>query len=367
MRTTQNRKKAESKIKNSFSSLMTQSTAEFPIQSEVNLASYNTLHIEAKAASFLSVTSQEQLVSFIEKSKPGYSDLFVLGGGSNVLFAGDYNGLILHVAIKGREVLEETEDHIVLQVGAGENWHETVRYCVEQGWGGIENLSLIPGTVGAAPIQNIGAYGVELEEVFQSLEAVELSSGKVKTFYKKDCRFGYRDSIFKNDLKGKYVVTQVTLRLSKKPELNTSYGAVSKELEKRNIDNPTIRDLSEIIIDIRNSKLPNPDDLGNAGSFFKNPIVSGQKYEHLKREYPSMPGYELNEIETKIPAGWLIEEAGLKGMKYGNAGTYKQQALVIVNHGGATGKEIMELSNKIRTTVKNKFGIELVPEVNIVD
>lgn len=346
---------------------MTQPTAEFPIQTDVNLAPYNTLHIEARASSFLSVKSSDQLVRFITGSKAEYSDLFVLGGGSNVLFVDDYDGLVLHVDIKGKEVVEETEDHIDLKIGAGENWHETVCYCVEKGWGGIENLSLIPGTVGAAPIQNIGAYGVELEEVFQSLEAVELSTGDIKSFMKEECRFGYRDSIFKNELKGKYIVTQVTLRLSKKPEVNTSYGAISKELERRNIENPTIRDVSEVVIDIRNSKLPNPDDLGNAGSFFKNPIVSRQKYEHLKMEYPSIPGYELNDIEIKVPAGWLIEKAGLKGKVYGNAGTYKQQALVIVNHGGATGKEILELSNKIRITVKNKFGIELVPEVNIVN
>ncbi|NGP76129.1 UDP-N-acetylmuramate dehydrogenase [Balneolaceae bacterium YR4-1] len=346
---------------------MTRTTAEFPIQYDVDLAPYNTLNIEAKAASFLSVTSQEQLISFIKEAGQEFDNLFVLGGGSNILFADDFEGLVLHVAIKGREVVEETDEYIKLQVGAGENWHETVRYCVEQGWGGIENLSLIPGTVGAAPIQNIGAYGVELVEVFQSLDAVELKTGKVKTFYKQDCRFGYRDSIFKNELKGIYIVTKVTLALSKNPQLNTSYGAISRELEKRNIQSPTIRDISQVVIDIRNSKLPNPDELGNAGSFFKNPVVSRQKYEHLKMKYPSVPGYELNEIEIKIPAGWLIEEAGLKGMKLGNAGTYKQQALVIVNHGGATGQEIMELAGKIKASVKNKFGIELVPEVNIVD
>lgn len=346
---------------------MTPTAAEFSIQQEVNLAPYNTLHIEAIASSFLSVTSQEQLVSFIKESKSEFSDVTILGGGSNVLFADDVDGLVLHVAIEGREIVEETEDYVRLRIGAGENWHETVIYCVEQGWGGIENLSLIPGTVGAAPIQNIGAYGVELEEVFQNLEAVELKSGSLKTFHKEDCRFGYRDSIFKNELKGKFVVTQVTLTLSKHPQVHTTYGSISEELKKRNIANPTIRDLSRVVIDIRKSKLPDPNDLGNAGSFFKNPVVSRQKYEHLKMKFPSMPGYELNEIETKIPAGWLIEKAGLKGMKHGNAGTYKQQALVIVNHGGATGKEIMELSRKIRTAVKNKFGIELVPEVNIVD
>ncbi|MDX1585598.1 MAG: UDP-N-acetylmuramate dehydrogenase [Balneolaceae bacterium] len=345
---------------------MAPNLSEFPVQHEVDLAPYNTLHIQAKAASLISVTSQEQLVRFIKEAGVEPNNLFVLGGGSNILFADDFDGMVLHIAIRGRKVVEETEDYVLLRIGAGENWHETVMHCVDHGWGGIENLSLIPGTVGAAPIQNIGAYGVELEEVFQSLEAVELATGDVKTFYKEDCRFGYRDSIFKNQLKGKYAVAAVTLRLSKKPSLNTSYGAIRKELERRDIASPTIRDISRVVIDIRNSKLPDPDELGNAGSFFKNPIVSRQKYEQLKMNYPSIPGYELNEIETKVPAGWLIEEAGLKGMRYGNAGTYKQQALVIVNHGGATGDEIMELSEKIRTAVREKFGIELVPEVNII-
>lgn len=345
---------------------MTRSTANLPIQTDVNLAPYNTLNVETVASSFLSVSSTGELQKFITDFSKEYSKLFVLGGGSNVLFVENFPGMILHVNIKGKKVVKENAEHVWLKIGAGENWHETVLYCVNKGWGGIENLSLIPGTVGAAPIQNIGAYGVELKEVFESLQALELSTGKPRTFYKEDCRFGYRDSIFKNELKGQYVVTEVALKLSKKPRLNTSYGAINDELEKRNIQQPTIRDISEIVIDIRNSKLPNPGDLGNAGSFFKNPIVSKQKYEHLKLEYPSIPGYELNAIETKIPAGWLIEEAGLKGKVYGNAGTYKQQALVIVNHGGATGKEILELSKKIRAAVKNKFGIQLVPEVNIV-
>lgn len=346
---------------------MTRPTAKFSIQSDVNLAPYNTLNVEARASSFLSVTSTEHLTGFIEESSGEYSDIFVLGGGSNVLFVDNFDGLVLHVSIMGKEIIKEDEEFVWLQIGAGENWHETVLYCVNKGWGGIENLSLIPGTVGAAPIQNIGAYGVELQEVFESLEAVELASGEKRIFNKQDCRFGYRDSIFKNELKDKYVVTAVTLKLSKKPSVNTSYGAISSELESRGIENPDIRDISDVVIGIRNSKLPSPEDLANAGSFFKNPIVSRQKFEHLRHQYPSMPGYELNTIETKIPAGWLIEQAGLKGKVFGNAGTYKQQALVIVNHGGATGEEILELANKIRTAVKNKFGIELVPEVNIVD
>lgn len=345
---------------------MTQPVADFSIQSDVNLAPFNTLHVEAKARYFLSVTSARQLRNFIAEKSGEYPDLFILGGGSNVLFVRDFEGLILHINIQGREVIKETETHVYLKVGAGENWHETVLHCVEQGWGGIENLSLIPGTMGAAPIQNIGAYGVELQEVFENLEAIELATGEKKIFRKEACRFGYRDSIFKNELKGKYVVTSVTIRLSKNPTVNTEYGAIRRELENREIDKPTIKDLSDVVIDIRNSKLPDPGDLGNAGSFFKNPIVSKQKYEHLKQNYPSIPAYPLNPIETKIPAGWLIEQAGWKGKVTGKAGTYKQQALVIVNHGGATGKEIFELAESIRESVKEKFGIELVPEVNVV-
>lgn len=346
---------------------MTQPTTNFSIQSDVNLAPYNTLHVEATARLFLSVKTSSGLRNFIAGNAGEYSNIFVLGGGSNVLFVHDFDGLVLHINILGKEIVEENEDHIWLNVGAGENWHETVLHCVEKGWGGIENLSLIPGTVGAAPIQNIGAYGVEIQEVFESLEAVELETGKKKTFTKEECRFGYRDSIFKNALKGQYIVTDVTLRLSKHPSVNTSYGAISRELEKRNISEPTIKDLSDVVIAIRNSKLPNPGDVGNAGSFFKNPIVSKQKFEHLKRKYPSIPGYQLNTIETKVPAGWLIEQAGWKGKVVGNTGTYEQQALVIVNHGGATGQEILELSKKIRASVKNRFGIELAPEVNIVE
>lgn len=345
---------------------MTQSAADFSIQSEVNLAPFNTLHVEAQAQYFLSATSARQLRTFIDEKSANYSKIFILGGGSNVLFVRDFEGLILHINIRGREVVKETESHIFLKVGAGENWHETVLHCVDRGWGGIENLSLIPGTVGAAPIQNIGAYGVELREVFEKLEAIELATGDEKVFEKEECRFGYRDSIFKNELKGKYVITNVTIRLSKNPFVNTEYGAIREELERREIENPTIKDLSDVVVDIRNSKLPDPKDLGNAGSFFKNPIVSKQKYEQLKRNHPSIPAYPLNPIETKIPAGWLIEQAGWKGKVTGKAGTYEQQALVIVNHGGATGKEILSLAESIRESVREKFGIELVPEVNVV-
>ncbi len=341
-------------------------TSTLSFQSDVDLTPFNSLHVTARAKSFLSVTSIEQLTEVLSRPDTDPASLFILGGGSNILLVDDYDGLVLKMDIKGRDVVEEDNEHVWLRIGAGENWHETVLYCVERGWGGIENLSLIPGTVGAAPIQNIGAYGVELEEVFESLEAVNVKTGQSKIFDREDCRFGYRDSIFKNELKGEYAVAEVVLRLSKKPEVNTSYGAIRSKLEEKGIDKPTIKDISDVVIAIRNSKLPDPSDLGNAGSFFKNPVVSRQKYEHLKSTYPEVPGYELNDIEVKVPAGWLIEQAGWKGKVVGKAGTYEQQALVIVNHGGATGREILDLAGKIRDSVREQFGIELVPEVNIV-
>lgn len=345
---------------------MTVNSADLDIKKNVDLSSFNTLQISAQASSFLSVTSVGQLEKICIQEEFNDAFVFVLGGGSNVLFADDFDGLVLHVSIMGKEVVKEDDNHVWLKVGAGENWHKTVLHCVEQGWGGIENLSLIPGTVGAAPIQNIGAYGVELEEVFHSLEAVQLETGERKTFNKTDCQFGYRDSIFKNKLKDRYVVANVTLKLDKHHTLNTSYGAIQQKLEEKSIEEPTIKDISDIVIEIRNSKLPNPKDLGNAGSFFKNPIVSRQKFKQLKRGYKDIPGYELNDIEVKVPAGWLIEQAGWKGKVVGNAGTYKQQALVIVNHGGATGEEILELARQIQLSVDEEFDISLVPEVNII-
>ncbi|MEL7834939.1 UDP-N-acetylmuramate dehydrogenase [Fodinibius sp. Rm-B-1B1-1] len=336
------------------------------VRNDVDLAPYNTLGISARARYFASVGTEKQLKEILRHPKTDGLKIMVLGGGSNVLFADDFDGLVLHVEIEGREVIEETDEHIWLKVGAGENWHETVRYCVEKGWGGIENLSLIPGTVGAAPIQNIGAYGVELQDVFEWLEAVDIEGREVRRYEKEHCEFGYRDSIFKGELKGIVIVTTVVLKLSKKPELNTSYGAIQSEIERRKISNPTIRDISDIVIDIRNSKLPNPEILGNAGSFFKNPVVSDEVYQQIKEEYSQAPGYDMGNQKMKVPAGWLIEEAGWKGEVVGNAGTYKQQALVIVNHGGATGREILELADRIKKAVEEKFGILLIPEVNII-
>ncbi len=336
------------------------------VQTDVDLQEFNTLNISASARYFASIKSEEQLKSILMHPKTDGLQIFILGGGSNILFTEDFDGLVLHIEIMGREVIKETDEHVWLKIGAGENWHEIVRYCVENGWGGVENLSLIPGTVGAAPIQNIGAYGVELSEVFEWLEAVDIEGRQTRRYNKEDCLFGYRNSIFKGELKGIVIVTNVVLKLSKQPEVNTSYGSIQDELEQRGIANPDIRDISDIVIDIRNSKLPNPQNLGNAGSFFKNPIVDNRIYQQIEKDYPEVPGYPIENGHIKIPAGWLIEETGWKGKVVGNTGTYKQQALVIVNHGDATGQEVLQLAEEIQASVKEEFGIELVPEVNIV-
>lgn len=337
------------------------------VQSDVNLQPFNTLNIAAKARYFAEVETESQLKEILMHPGTDGMQIIILGGGSNVLFTDDFDGLVLHIAIKGREVVKETDEHVWLKIGAGENWHKTVRYCVEKGWGGIENLSLIPGTVGAAPIQNIGAYGVELKEVFEYLEAVDIEGRATRRYDKEECEFGYRDSIFKGELKGIVIVSNVVLKLSKNPELNTSYGAIQSVLEEREISDPDIKDISDIVIDIRKSKLPDPKILGNAGSFFKNPIVKKQVYDRIKWDYPQAPGYAMDGDKMKVPAGWLIEEAGWKGKVVGSTGTYKQQALVIVNHGGATGREILHLAKDIQDSVKEQFGIELVPEVNIIN
>lgn len=338
--------------------------ANITVQSNVNLQSYNTLGVKANARWLVEVTSVKELE---EVCKVGVSDpIFILGDGSNVLFRNDFRGLILHVNIQGKEIIKETGNHVWLKIGAGEDWHKTVRYCVDRGWGGIENLSLIPGTTGAAPIQNIGAYGVELEQVFEHLETVNLETGEQKTFNREECAFGYRDSIFKRSLKGRFLVSSVTLRLDKNHRLNTTYGAIQEKLAEKEILNPNIRDISDVVMEIRNSKLPNPEELGNAGSFFKNPVVSKSRFDRLKKAHPQMPGYKLESGKYKVPAGWLIDHAGWKGKVVGNTGTYSQQALVIVNHGGATGEEIWEFAERIQGSVKRQFGIILVPEVNIV-
>ncbi|WP_428234767.1 UDP-N-acetylmuramate dehydrogenase [Gracilimonas sp.] len=337
----------------------------FSIQENFNLSDYNTMGIAAKARYFCSVQSVGELQSLLADSRFQDTPRFMIGGGSNVLFISDFKGLVIHVDIKGVSIDREDEGEIILNVGAGENWHELVLHCVEKGWGGIENLSLIPGSVGAAPIQNIGAYGVELEEVFESLEAVEIKTGELKSFSKEECRFGYRDSVFKNEQKGLFVITGVKLRLQKSPKVNTTYRALSDKLEEKGIKNPSIKDISEAVIEIRQSKLPDPAEIGNTGSFFKNPVITKKQFEELESAYPGIPSYPAGE-KVKIPAAWLIDQCGWKGKRFGDAGVHKMQALVIVNYGNATGEEIWNLAQKIQVSVKDRFGVSLAPEVNIV-
>jgi UDP-N-acetylmuramate dehydrogenase len=288
------------------------------------------------------------------------------GGGSNILLTKPVNALVLKNAVKGIEVVNETSDYLDIKAGAGEIWHEFVAYTVANGWGGIENLSLIPGSVGASPMQNIGAYGVEIKDVFVSLEAYELATGKIEVFSNAACEFGYRESVFKRNLKGKYVILSVTYRLQKNPQFRTSYGAIQSELEVMGINELSVAAISKAVIAIRQSKLPNPEVLGNAGSFFKNPVVTHEKAMDLLNSFPDLPHYVQTDGSEKLAAGWLIEKAGLKGKRIGQCGVHDKQALVLVNYGGATGKEIYALSQLVLDTVLEKFGVQLEREVNIL-
>jgi UDP-N-acetylmuramate dehydrogenase len=338
------------------------------IQENVNLRPYNTLSIEATANTFVEINKKSELETLFRQGFFSKSDPFILGGGSNILFKENPSRPILKVSICGIETADEDESCKQIRVGAGEVSHNLVEYAVQKGLGGIENLALIPGTVGAAPIQNIGAYGVEIEQVFTSLEYFNTESGKFITMLHNDCRFGYRDSIFKHELKGKAIVTSVTLNLTKRNhQLNTGYYALQEWLEQNRINNPGIPDLFNAVVAIRKSKLPDPKEIGNAGSFFKNPVLEKDVFDNLRKNYPGVPFFETGDGGIKVPAGWLIEQCGWKGKKVGNTGTYRNQALVIVNFGSATGEEIYNLSKQIQASVSKKFGIRLVPEVTIVE
>lgn len=335
------------------------------IEYNVSLKDYNTFGLEAKAAAFVEVHSVEELQEALRENQ-GKLPIFILGGGSNLLLTQDVPFLVIKNAIKGITIVEEAETDLVLAVGGGENWHQLVMKTLDNGLSGLENLSLIPGTVGAAPIQNIGAYGVELKDVFEKLEAVELATGNLQTFDAAACKFGYRDSVFKQELKGKFCITTVFLRLSKKPLINTNYGAIREVLKERHIEQPTSRDVSDAVIFIRQSKLPDPAKLGNSGSFFKNPEIERSQFERLQQQFPNIIHYDLPDGRVKIPAGWLIEQCGWKGKRVGNTGSHKDQSLVLVNYGGATGAEVWQLAQDIIASVKEKFGIELTPEVNVL-
>ena len=338
------------------------------IDTDIDLSPYNTLGVSAVASTFVNITSRDELTSlhaqkFFKKYTP-----FILGAGSNILFLSDPSQAVLKISIRGRKVIEEDDKSVKVEIGAGENWHEFVTWAVENNLGGVENLALIPGTVGAAPIQNIGAYGVELEEVFDSLELFDMRDSTFKVFHRNECQFGYRDSIFKSELKNKVIVTKVVLNLSTSDHvIHDSYSSLQSYLQEKNIDDPGIKDIYHAVISIRTSKLPDPALIGNAGSFFKNPVVNREKFEELQSRYTDMPYYEMEENKIKIPAAWLIEKTGWKGKRIGDVGTYQNQALVIVNHGDASGSEIFNFSKQIQQSVKETFGIELLPEVNIVE
>lgn len=318
--------------------------------------------VSAKTSFFVEARSVQELQDAVKFAREKKLEILIIGGGSNMLFKSDFKGLIIHNSLLGKELLTNDE----VKIAAGENWHELVLFCVENNLGGIENLSLIPGSVGAAPIQNIGAYGVELQDVFVSLEAFIISTGEIKSYSKKECKFGYRDSVFKKELKGKVIITSVTLGLSKESSVNISYKALSDKLEDKGIENPTIRDVSKTVIEIRQSKLPDPKEIGNTGSFFKNPIISVEHYNQLKSSFPEIPNYPISEREVKIPAGWLIDQLGWKGKRVRDVGVHDKQALVLVNHGNASGEEIWNLATQIQLSVSKNFDITLTPEVNII-
>ncbi len=335
-------------------------------QEDFELIAYNSMGLASQAKYFVSVVTIEELKEALSFAETKNLRKLILGGGSNVLFITDFEGLVINMALKGESIVKEDEAHVYLKVNAGENWHKFVLSCVEKGWGGIENLSLIPGSVGASPIQNIGAYGVELKDVFDSLEALDISTRKIRTFSKGECNFGYRNSIFKNELKNKVVITSVTFKLQKNAEPKVDYKALVDLLEDKGIFSPTIKDVSEAVIEVRKSKLPDPAKIGNTGSFFKNPIISIALFEELKKEYKNMPSYKVSNNFVKVPAGWLIEKAGWKGVREGDAGVHAKQALVLVNYGKASGAQIWDLAMRIKASILKEFKIELTPEVNII-
>ena len=338
------------------------------IQKEVILTDLNTLGLQSVAPLFIDITAESQLKELGESRFFTDQSPFILGGGSNVLLNERLSVPVLKMSIPGVEITHDDGKNVEVKVGAGENWHKFVSWAVRNGFGGVENLAFIPGTMGAAPIQNIGAYGVELESHFASLKAYDLKRKEFHTFNKEECEFGYRDSIFKRELKGVMVVTSVTLRLHKKDHvIHDSYYALKDYLHQNKILNPGVEDIYKAVIDIRQSKLPDPSMIGNAGSFFKNPVIEQSQFNELKSDWEGIPGYPDGAGSVKVPAAWLIEKAGWKGLRIGNVGTYKTQALVIVNHGGATGKEVVEFSKKIQQSVSELFGIDLIPEVNIIE
>ncbi|MCY7351103.1 MAG: UDP-N-acetylmuramate dehydrogenase [Cytophagaceae bacterium] len=336
------------------------------IQENVSLRPYNTFGLEVIARYFVQVKRVEDLENLLQDPELRKLPRLLLGGGSNILLTKDFEGLVIRIAIEGIEVVNQDADHVWLRVGAGENWHGLVEYCLAHDYAGFENLSLIPGSVGASPMQNIGAYGVEIKDVFDSLEAIHLETGKRRPFSHAECRFGYRESVFKRELKGQYAIVSVTFRLNKVPRFHLDYGDIRRTLDEMGVGQPSIQAVSEAVVRIRRSKLPDPAELGNAGSFFKNPEIPKAQFDQLKARFPELPGYPTTADQVKVPAGWLIERAGWKGKRVGAVGVHDRQALVLVNYGGGTGLKIKELATNVQNSVEAEFGIRLTPEVNFV-
>ena len=339
------------------------------IENNISLKDLNTFGIDVYAKQFAKFKSIDELKECFAPKKPQTSNLkpqtLILGGGSNILFTKNIEGLVLKNEITGIEKINEDTDHMYIKAGAGENWHRFVLYCLEHNYAGVENLALIPGNVGASPMQNIGAYGVEIKDVFHSLEAFDIEEKKMIVFDKAACAFGYRESIFKNKYKGRFIITSVTYKLSKKPVFNTSYGAIEAELEKMKAPGLNIQAIAQAVINIRSGKLPDPKIIGNAGSFFKNPEIENDQFEKLKNDFPNIIGYKLDNGHVKLAAGWIIEQCGWKGYRKGDAGCHEKQALVLVNYGNAKGSEIFDLSTEILASVNKKFGVKLEREVNV--
>jgi len=335
------------------------------IQSNFSLKSFNTFGIESKAKNFVAVHSLDELKTVL--AEHAAEPKFILGGGSNMLLTQDIDALVIHIDLKGKRIVKEDDNFVWVESMAGENWHEFVLWTIDQNFGGLENMSLIPGNVGTTPVQNIGAYGTEIKDTFVSCDAMKIDDQTMRTFSKEDCRFGYRESIFKQEAKNQYIITSVVFKLTKRNHnINTSYGDITKELALQNVTVPTLKDVSNAVIAIRQSKLPDPKILGNSGSFFKNPVISRSHFEKVQAQFPEIKFFEVSPTEVKVPAGWLIEQAGYKGFRKGDAGVHKNQALVLVNYGSATGQEILALSREVQQAVFDKYSIAIEAEVNVI-
>jgi UDP-N-acetylmuramate dehydrogenase len=330
-----------------------------------SLKKHNTFGIEAKANQFIEVATLKELTEVLVENKG--KKKFILGGGSNMLLTKDIDELVIYINLKGKQVVRQDDDFVWIECMAGENWHEFVLWTINQNFGGLENMSLIPGNVGTTPVQNIGAYGAEIKDTLVSCEAIHLETQEIKAFTNEECKFGYRESIFKHEVRGQYIITSVQFKLTKKNhKINTGYGDIQAELQKNGIINPGIKDVSNAVISIRQSKLPDPNELGNSGSFFKNPIITKEHFIKVKEKFPDIKHYEVSATEVKVPAGWLIEQAGFKGMRIGDAGVHKNQALVLVNYGNASGKDILNLSKEIQKKIQAIYGISIEAEVNVI-